>query len=102
MCLSEHAKEPPDCDSSLLSIDLRPKSPPQATSLDCLLKTLRPRMQISTSAGLELANIDGDSCAASNDTNEENLLVSGSAADAGTDRDGHRIRLTLSHVRRIP
>jgi hypothetical protein len=101
-CLSERAKELSDRDSSLLSIDLRPKSPPQATSLDCLLKTLRPRMQISTSAGLELANIDGDSCAASNDTNEENLLVSGSAADAGTDRDGHRIRLTLSHVRRIP
>jgi hypothetical protein len=50
----------------LLSIDLRPQSPPQVTSLECLLKTLRPWMQIRTSAGLELANIDGDACAARN------------------------------------
>ena len=52
-CLSERAKELSDRDSSLLCIDLRPKSPPQATSLECLLKTLRPRMQIGASAGLQ-------------------------------------------------
>jgi hypothetical protein len=65
-CLSERAEELSDRDGSLLSIDLRPQSPPQVTSLECLLKTLRPWMQIRTSAGLELANIDGDACATRN------------------------------------
>ena len=59
-------------------------------------------MQISTSAGLALPNIDGDACAASDDANEENLLFPAPAANAGTNRDGHRIRLTLIRVRRIP
>jgi hypothetical protein len=88
-CLSERAKELPDRDSSLLSVDLRSKSPPQATSLECLLKTLRPWMQISASPGLELVNIDGDACAAGNDAKKSNFLFPAPAADAGTNRDGH-------------
>ena len=100
-CLSERAKELSDRDSSLLCIDLRPKSPPQATSLECLLKTLRPRMQISASAGLKLADIHGDACAAGNYAKKSNFLVSGPAAHTGADRR-HRNRLTLSRVPRIP
>jgi hypothetical protein len=49
-CLSERAEELPDCDSGLLSINLRPQSPPQATSLDSSLKALRPGMQIGATA----------------------------------------------------
>ena len=100
-CLSERAKEPTDRDRSVLCLDLRPKSPPQATSLECLLKTLRPRMQISASPRLKLADIDGDACAAGNYAKKSNFLVSGPAAHTGADRR-HRNRLTLSRVPRIP
>jgi len=59
-------------------------------------------MQISASAGLKLADIDGDSCAARDNTKKSNFLVSVPAANTGADRRRHRNRLTLSRVRRIP
>jgi hypothetical protein len=61
-CLSERAEELPDLDSCLLSINLRPQSPPQATPPESLLKTPRSRMQISATAGQHLTDIDLDSC----------------------------------------
>ena len=58
MCLSERAEELPDGDSGLLSINLRPQSPPQATSLERPLKALRLWMQIGTAAGLGLLDVN--------------------------------------------
>ena len=57
-CLSERAKELPDRDSSLLSVDLRSKSPPQATSLERPLKAFRFGMQVRSAARPSLFDVN--------------------------------------------
>jgi hypothetical protein len=61
VCLSERAEDLPDLDSCLLSINLRPQSPSQATSLKRLLKARRSRVEIGAPAGHHLADVDFDS-----------------------------------------
>jgi hypothetical protein len=97
-CLSERAKELPDSDSCLLSVDLRPQSPPQATSLERLLKTSRPRMQISPAARQDLAMIDCYSPITGHDAEEPVFVVPSPAPDAGTNGRRHRNRLTPHHL----
>jgi len=50
-------------------------------------------MEISSSARLALAYVDCDPSVAKHDANKSYLLFSAPAPDAGSDRDGHRIRL---------
>ena len=59
-------------------------------------------MEISSSARLALAHVDRDPSVAEHDANKSYLLFSAPAPDAGTDRDGHRIRLTPHGAVGIP
>ena len=59
-------------------------------------------MEISSSARLALAHVDCDPTVAEHDANKSYLLFSAPAPDAGTDRDGHRIRLTPHGALGIP
>jgi hypothetical protein len=59
-------------------------------------------MQISASAGLDLAIVNGDVSVAGNDAKQSSLLFPSPAPDTGADRRGHRNRLTPWRVRSIP
>ena len=59
-------------------------------------------MEIAASARLALAYVDCDPSVAGHDANKSYLLFSAPAPDAGTDRDGHRIRLTPDGALGIP
>jgi len=50
-------------------------------------------MQISASAGLDLAIVNGNVSVAGDDAKQSSLLVPSPAPDTGADRRGHRNRL---------